>query len=84
MGPQALVGQRHHTRGAPFIVRSSLVRQNQNRAANEVAVTHWLWSLPLWFVIALPAAVFGIGIGVVALVQIARIVAADMTSVLDL
>jgi hypothetical protein len=47
-------------------------------------VTHWLWSLPLWFLIALPAACLGIGIGVVAVVQIARIVAADMTAVLEM
>ena len=44
----------------------------------------WLWSLPLWFLIALPAAFFGIGIGVVAVVQIARSVAADMTAVLEM
>ena len=47
-------------------------------------MTYWLWSLPHWFLIALPAALFGIAIGVVAVVQIARIVAADMTDILEL
>jgi hypothetical protein len=45
-------------------------------------VTYWLWSLPIWFLIALPAAFFGVA--VVAVVQIARIVAADMTAVLEM
>jgi hypothetical protein len=47
-------------------------------------VTYWPLSLPLWFLIALPTAFFGIGIGVLAVVQIARIVAEDMTAVLEM
>ena len=47
-------------------------------------MAYWLWSLSLWFLIALPAAFFRIGIGVVAVVQVARIVAADMTAVLEM
>ena len=47
-------------------------------------MTYWLWSLPFWFLIVLPAAFFGIAIGVVAVVRIARIVAADMTAVLEM
>lgn len=47
-------------------------------------MTYLLWSLPLWCLIALPAALIVIGIGVVAVVQIARIVAADMTAVLEM
>jgi len=45
-------------------------------------VIHWLWSLPLWFLIALPGMFFAIG--VIALGQIARIVAADLTAVLEM
>ena len=47
-------------------------------------MTYWLLSLPFWFLIALPAAFFGIAIGVIAVVRIARIVAADMTAVLEM
>jgi hypothetical protein len=63
-----------------FIVRLSLVRQNQNRVVKDVACD-------LLALVASPlvpdrdaAAFFGIGIGVVAVVQIARIVAADVTA----
>jgi hypothetical protein len=45
-------------------------------------VTYWLCSLPFWFLIALPTAFFGVA--VLAVVQIARIVATDMTAVLEM
>ena len=47
-------------------------------------MTYWPLSLPIWFLIALPAAFLGIGIGVLAMVQIARNVADDMTAVLEM
>jgi hypothetical protein len=47
-------------------------------------MTYWLSSLPHWFLIALPVALFGIGISVAGVVQIARIVASDMTAVLEM
>ena len=50
----------------------------------KLRVTYWLWSLPSWFLIALPTAFVGIGMGVLWVVQIARIVAEDMTAVLDM
>jgi hypothetical protein len=45
---------------------------------------YWLWSLPHWFLIALPVSLFAIGIWVIAVVQVARIVASDMTAVLEM
>jgi len=50
----------------------------------RLPVTYWLWSLSFWFLIVLPAAFFGITIGVVAVVRVARIVAADMTAVMEM
>jgi hypothetical protein len=86
MGPSGAFGPGSNARqlrpGAPFIVRSSLVRQNQNRAVNEVASDLLAFSLPFWFLIALPTAFFGVA--VLAVVQIARIVATDMTAVLEM
>ena len=46
-------------------------------------MTYWLCSLPLWFVIALPA-FLGLGMGMLAFVHVARIVAEDLTTFLEM
>jgi hypothetical protein len=44
---------------------------------------YWPWPLPLWSTVTL-LVFFGLAIGVRALVQMARLVAQDMTAVLEM